>query len=316
MAWNDLTFNFGAILTSSQMTQLDDNFDAMANGDAGAPPITQGGIGAGAVHQSELDTSVGSVSSSSSSDTTLTLPGGSYGFYPQFRGAFVFTDAYVQMVATDLGISTGFTTHVTIRSPDGVDIYAQQRYINASAPFDLGDGEVQNFTFLLMNADGSINSTYIAPTPPWIYNGSHSVVGKPHDDGKNGKQYGRHVRDVQKLARSSGKTLIDLIKEGLLDEEKLAASPKVFEKIEPLDKNVDMAEIPHPFSGQTDTSRIVLLDPMSSLNGMINELQQVGEDVVDLVTNYLVIDNDHNGRSSSPNVKPVNFRLKNSKVKK
>ena len=39
MAWTDLTFTFGQVLTSTQMTQLDDNFEAMANGDPGAPEI-------------------------------------------------------------------------------------------------------------------------------------------------------------------------------------------------------------------------------------------------------------------------------------
>lgn len=39
MAWTDLTFSFGAILTSAQMTQLDANFDALAAGGGGAPAI-------------------------------------------------------------------------------------------------------------------------------------------------------------------------------------------------------------------------------------------------------------------------------------
>lgn len=40
MAWTDLTFSFGAVLTSTQMTQLDDNFDALAAGSSGAPKIS------------------------------------------------------------------------------------------------------------------------------------------------------------------------------------------------------------------------------------------------------------------------------------
>lgn len=39
MAWTDLTFNFGAVLTSAQMTQLDDNFDALAADATGAPDV-------------------------------------------------------------------------------------------------------------------------------------------------------------------------------------------------------------------------------------------------------------------------------------
>jgi len=39
MAWTDLTFSFGSLLTATKMTQLDDNLDALAAGDAGAPEI-------------------------------------------------------------------------------------------------------------------------------------------------------------------------------------------------------------------------------------------------------------------------------------
>jgi len=39
MAWTDLTFASGSLLTSEKMTYLDENFDALAAGSAGAPKI-------------------------------------------------------------------------------------------------------------------------------------------------------------------------------------------------------------------------------------------------------------------------------------
>lgn len=39
MAWTNLTFNFGSLLTSTKMTQLDANFDSLAAGESGAPDI-------------------------------------------------------------------------------------------------------------------------------------------------------------------------------------------------------------------------------------------------------------------------------------
>jgi|GEM_PF-3407389 len=39
MAWTNLTFSFGAVLTSAQMTQLDDNFDAIMAKASGAPQL-------------------------------------------------------------------------------------------------------------------------------------------------------------------------------------------------------------------------------------------------------------------------------------
>lgn len=44
MAWTSLTFSFGAILTSAQMNQLQANFSAIADGDAGAPQIKGAGL--------------------------------------------------------------------------------------------------------------------------------------------------------------------------------------------------------------------------------------------------------------------------------
>ncbi len=40
MAWTDLTFGAGSVLTAAKMTQLDENFDALAAQNAGAPLVT------------------------------------------------------------------------------------------------------------------------------------------------------------------------------------------------------------------------------------------------------------------------------------
>lgn len=39
MAWTNLTFPFGSVLTSTKMTQLDDNFDAVMAKSPGAPVL-------------------------------------------------------------------------------------------------------------------------------------------------------------------------------------------------------------------------------------------------------------------------------------
>jgi len=57
--WINLSFNFGAVLTSSQMTQLDDNFEAQAAGDAGAPIQSVAGGGTGANVPSSARTNLG-----------------------------------------------------------------------------------------------------------------------------------------------------------------------------------------------------------------------------------------------------------------
>lgn len=44
MAWTNLTFAYNSLLTSTKMTQLDDNFDALAAGASGAPEIVDAAL--------------------------------------------------------------------------------------------------------------------------------------------------------------------------------------------------------------------------------------------------------------------------------
>jgi len=47
MTWTENEFPFGSILTSSKMTNLQNNFQAMAEGDNGAPEIKQASLSPG-----------------------------------------------------------------------------------------------------------------------------------------------------------------------------------------------------------------------------------------------------------------------------
>jgi len=57
MAWVNLSFNFGAVLSASQMTQLDDNFEALAQGQSGAPQIRTNAIQNASVTAPKLNSS-------------------------------------------------------------------------------------------------------------------------------------------------------------------------------------------------------------------------------------------------------------------
>ncbi len=47
--WYDLNFTYGSLLTSTKMSQLDGNLDALAEGASGAPTITTTAIGSGTI---------------------------------------------------------------------------------------------------------------------------------------------------------------------------------------------------------------------------------------------------------------------------
>src|SRR3990167_709514 len=52
---------------------------------------------------------------------------------------------------------------------------AQQRYVQASPPYNLGDGDVPLFVFVVVNSLGKIESTYVAQDPPWANNGPTNI---------------------------------------------------------------------------------------------------------------------------------------------
>jgi len=117
------------------------------------------------VSQSKLKTSTGSVNTTGTSWVNRTLPGGSYGFFPQVKQA---SGAETYTYISHLGsVSTSYTTNVTMRGNNGVYAYAQQRYITSS-------GEVF-WIFLLRNkTTKEIEGMYQAPDHPCFGNG-----GKP-----------------------------------------------------------------------------------------------------------------------------------------
>lgn len=151
--------------------------------------VDQNALAASAVGQGELKSTTGSVSTNSSTATNLTLPGGEYGFYPQIKssngsggyGATFLNSGTAGTMAASQTIGTSYVTNITLETASGTDtLYAQQRYIQASPPYMIGDKVWGHFLFLLRDiATGTVRSAYEAEDPPWAYNGA---VYLPKDD--------------------------------------------------------------------------------------------------------------------------------------
>ena len=77
-------------------------------------------------------------------------------------------------------IGTSYVTNITLQSDGTYTLYAQQRYIQASPPYKIGDKVWGHFLFLLRRiSDGFVVGAYEAEDPPWAYNGA---VYLPKDD--------------------------------------------------------------------------------------------------------------------------------------
>ncbi len=294
-------------LIADTLFKLRDNPEAIALGLSGATRIqdaaldtgsaTSAGqtwvnarIAAGSLGQGKLNTSMGEVSASNSSYTSLVLPGGEYGFYPQVRGSGTTGGASFNAQIASAVSHASYFTRISLQQNSGsLIVYAQQRYINSSPPYNLGDGDVPLFVFAIVDGNGDVVATYTADVPPWAYNGPTRVTADRIDH-VTGKKYQRRCY----LCRERGEVVRDEI--------------EVTHEI----KNADMSLIPHPFLGNDLAGKsIILLDPVETLD--LLDLHEAGESISDLLTGkYLTVGNGDIRRACPQGVHPVAIRWKNS----
>lgn len=331
-SFTNLTYAFGSLLTSTKMTQLMDNTTHLEEwlGDAyvAAKDHDHDGVnskevvtlGAGSVGQGELNSATGSVSNTGGGWLLSTLPGGTYGFDSQIRmnnTVGVARQACVKIIGGTAGGSgdnfynkppgdSGYVSYISLYGGSAdIGIYAQQRYITASAPFNLGNGDIPLFIFATVdNVTGNIEATYVADTPPWFYN------GRPEN-----------TFDAKKYKKKKGKKNYFYDRPLPLPDKKAdfaayleaIANPQ-YEEIEitPEMKNLDMDIIPHPFTGNDLTGKsVVLLDPVGSMAEKMRMLHDMGESVADLLYGgYLLIDNEIAGANSPVGVKTHKVKWK------
>lgn len=279
---------------------------------SGSPGITS-------VSQGDLNTSSGTFSLSvsnatavsfgsneftipSSSSSHVIMPGGQYGFTP-------LSDANVNTIFSGWLLGNDTTTAVLGAKPYVIHVnaisntvYGFQRYVTASPPFDMGDGDAQGFLFLLLDKRGQVQGHYMADVPPWGYNGPTDIMADGEVLALTGLKY-RRKRDNKnnvdrilkgkksKMSNQCFKTLCnDRIKKevpGVMRQIRNALSKETFSKTElrlindekdrvmreviqdhyePITqdiKNADMNLLPTPFrSIDTNKFTAVMIDPM------------------------------------------------------
>ncbi len=136
-----------------------------------------GAIGDASVSQAKLKTSMGNVSTTNTSGVLLTLPGGTYGFYPQIKSSHADSasdEVHLSAVGNNV-IGTSYATRIWIKVHSGRTVYAQQRYVTAS-------GEVHWIFILRDKITKKITSMYQAPDHPCFGNGGKPLL-LPHPFG-------------------------------------------------------------------------------------------------------------------------------------
>lgn len=244
-----------------------------ANGSWAAPYPTS----AGWITQAMLKTASGTVTGGSVGfPSTLTLPGGKYGFYPQVR-----EDGDVIMTVISGGLNDSWTTRIGFEVSAGGEGRARQEYVQSSPPYDLGDGQVPLFIFVGFR-DGEIVGTYEAPEPPWALNGPTDIHS------------GLRMLSAAELADP-------YIREPYLDKLMSGEWEPVAEGMEL--KNFDMPAVPHPFDADVDA---VLIDPVGDECLRLFELQRHGYAIADFIySGALQISNTPLNRCAPPGVTVV-----------
>lgn len=267
-------------------------------------------LASSAVTQAKLSTATGDLTETGTG-TVQTAAGGEYGFWPTTKSSGTGNDGYITTALspdnaagtpTQVAITTAFVNRIHTGETLSQTLTVRQRYVQASPPYDLGDGDVPLFIFARVDAAGNILNTYVAPEPPWANNGPTNI--RPDFEDKAGRKFKR------KLVVPNIRAGLDGTKAKRAALETALAEPK-FEMVEITQtmKQADMPLIPHPWLGNDLTGQtIVLLDPVADMTHKLlmlhEQIADENEAIGDLLHDgYLKINNTGLPRACPPGVR-------------
>lgn len=319
-AINDSRLDAGSGITEDVLFDLRDNPLKIISGEPDAPRIqtgayesgsvTQSVIAANAVGQSEIKTATAVQSifiSSGGTAVSLALIGASYS---------MITGLGATNGSASLGLRDGTDVngYVYFEKTGSTSVTGNvySRYFQASPPYNLGDGDIPLFLYVILDSNGKPESVSVSHDPIWAYHGPTNI-------------------QVKRLCKVSGRQFCEamLLPSGLSLLESKEKNPEEFLKYMNGDveaelteieltqsiKNKDKDLIPHPYTLNDNNGKTaVLLNPVSPLTERMSVLHDSGENVIKMIEKgYFIIDNENNGCCSAKGLMPVNFRFKNNK---
>lgn len=303
-AINNTEIDADSEMSTTLFTKIRDNIDSMKDGTGiDNDAILERHIASGAIHQQQLDTSLdnadvapNNVSAGETELDAFLLTEPDYTLGVTFGGAGDANSNVSVNVGNHakVGNDGDYTTEnryietIRINSASvttySIGINCDIRYVNASPPYDLGDGQIPLFSFLRMDANNNIIAVHNSVNPPWAHNGPTKTKHNIIIDGKK-------IYRSKQLNENGDIQVIDT-------------------EITQAVKNADMNLIPHPFILKPG-EHVILLDPVETL--YLEELRQTGERISALLFNdYLRLDNEEIIRNCPNGVTPCKFKWKNT----
>lgn len=311
-------------LVTQFFSDLIGNFSGLANGDSGAPSIIQAALGSGSVGQGELK--IGGptqVNQNSVGSSNVVLSGGQYNFYPEIANSAAASGTEVKMGFAFN--SATFIDNIWLSYTSGSgSVSARTVYVNASPPYDLGDGVIHLFVYVTLY-DGIPSVIWTSPDPQWMHNG-------PTDNTPDGHRYDRaksefvgykkirlveteHVNvwdEVRKLRKLDDNVSADSLIDRMMTDEMVTVD------IDQTRKNADMNLVPSPIIetqpyNVVSTVKTIMLDPVSPFMEklcLINEQGGSYETVSDLITtNRIKISNTQLTRNGPEGIEVYGFSM-------
>jgi hypothetical protein len=252
----------------------------------------------------------------------------------EFNVANVLGAAYVLQNTTPQ-----FLVWLAVLNPASAAIHqgnATAYYLQASPPYDLGDGEIPLFVFALINPDGQPILTFVAPDPPWgspyvLKPKMPSTLDEALSDPAKMQAYlaalDLHVANRKGLAKMKDRLLKepDLAMRSEVSKSVASLSASIYEPAPDTQeyKNRLMPSVPHPFMHNDIVNgwgfnkgplTPVMLDPMDPNTERLALLHESGENVNALIhSKQIVLGDTHlSKRKGPPGVKIVSHSFKNS----
>lgn len=251
----------------------------------------------GAINQQKLETAAETHSTVSTTGEEFLTIGGAYSFQSlqaintaTGNNAMLttLTISSIEVISRALGNIDGannYVRRITLAVNNATYIASNRsRYVQASPPYDIGNGDIPLFMYALINSSGEIESISTAPDPVWAYNGRNSINPslRYRKKGKQNYFYMKKQRPDRELDFAAWRESFE--------------NPKIITEVETeithAVKNQDMDQVPHPFIGNDLTGKtVVLIDPVGNLCDCLFEMHEEGEDVHDIIRNYLDVKN-------------------------